>query len=42
MKPEADLNKKFIGYWDLVERFGRPSRSDYQVVFDGQLDTDHP
>lgn len=36
------MNKKFIGYWDLADRFGGPSRPDYQVVFDGQLDTDHP
>ena len=42
LKPEADLNKKFIGYWELTDRFGGPSRSDYQMVFDGQLDTDHP
>ena len=42
LKPETDLNKKFIGYWDLADRFGGPSRPDYQVVFDGQLDTDHP
>lgn len=42
LKPEADLNKKFIGYWELTDRFGGLSRSDYQVVFDGQLDTDHP
>lgn len=42
LKPEADLNKKFIRYWELTDRFGGPSRSDYQMVFDGQLDTDHP
>ena len=42
LKPEADLNKKFIGYWELTDRFGGPSRSDYQMVFDGRLDTDHP
>ena len=32
--------KKFIPYALLCQRFGGISPEDYQVVFDGQLDTD--
>ena len=40
IKPQAMPEKKFIPYALLCQRFGGISPEDYQVVFDGQLDTD--
>jgi hypothetical protein len=30
---------KFIGYDELLERFGEPNPENYRVVYDGQLET---
>lgn len=38
----VEPDKKFIGYDELYRRFGGLDASDYQVVFDGRLDTDDP
>ena len=40
IKPQAAPDKKFICYALLYQRFGGISPEDYQVVFDGQPDTD--
>jgi len=40
VKPQAAPEKKFICYALLYQRFGGINAEDYQVVFDGQLDTD--
>lgn len=40
VKPQAAPEKKFICYALLYQRFGGICPEDYQVVFDGQLDTD--
>jgi len=40
LKPESDPRMKFIGYNDLImQGFGKPNPANYQVVFDGGLDT---
>lgn len=39
LKPEVDIYKKFIGYDQLLQRFGPPQREDYQLVFDGEVET---
>ena len=42
LKPGTDPGKKFIGYAQLYLRYGGIDPEDYQVVFDGRLDTDDP
>lgn len=39
LKPDVDIMMKFISYDDLVERFGEVEPENYQVVYDGQLET---
>jgi hypothetical protein len=39
LKPDVDVMKKFIGYDELLERFGEPDPENYKVVYDGQLET---
>lgn len=39
LKPEVDVMMKFIGYDELLERFGEPKPENYRVVYDGQLET---
>lgn len=39
LKPDADIIIKFIGYDDLAERFGEPTAANYQVVYDGEVET---
>lgn len=40
VKPQAAPEKKFICYALLYQRFGGISPEDYQVVYDGQPDSD--
>ena len=40
MKPQTTLEKKFICYALLYQRYGGITPEDYRVVFDGRLDTD--
>lgn len=37
--PKADVMMKFISYDTYVKRFGEPKSDNYQVVFDGDVDT---
>lgn len=39
LKPEVDIYKKFIGYDALLQKFGMLNPEDYQMVFDGAVDT---
>lgn len=38
LKPEVDVMMKFIGYDELLDRFGQPNPDNYQVVYDGQIE----
>lgn len=39
LKPDVDVMMKFIGYDELAKHFGTPDPSDYQVVYDGEVET---
>jgi hypothetical protein len=39
LKPDVDVHMKFIPYEEMVRRFGEPSLENYNIVYDGQLDT---
>lgn len=39
LKNDVEVSMRFIGYEDLVERFGEPDIDNYQLVFDGDLGT---
>ncbi len=39
LKPDVDIRMKFIGYDELLERFGEPVPKNYQAAYDGILDT---
>ena len=39
LKPEVDVMMKFIGYDELLERFGEPDPDNYRMVYDGKVDT---
>lgn len=37
---DADVAMRFIGYEDLVSKFGQPAVKNYEQVFEGDLGTD--
>lgn len=39
LKPEVDVMMKFIGYDELLTRFGEPDPENYRMVYDGEVDT---
>lgn len=39
MKAESDIMMRFIGYEELKARFGEPDPKDYQVVYDGEVES---
>lgn len=39
LKPDVDILMKFIGYDEMVKQFGEPSPKNYQVVYDGVVET---
>jgi hypothetical protein len=39
LKPEVNVLIKFIGYDELTKNFGKPKLENYNVVYDGQLET---
>lgn len=39
LKPESDIMMKFIGYDEMMDRFGEPSPENYNMVFDGDVGT---
>lgn len=41
LKPDVDVMMKFIGYDELLERFGEPDPENYRVVYDGEVETNN-
>jgi len=39
LKPDVDIRMKFIGYEELIRDFGPPVRDHYQLVYDGEVET---
>jgi hypothetical protein len=39
LKPDVDVMMKFISYAEMTERFGEPDRENYDLVYDGQIET---
>lgn len=39
LKPDSNVMMKFIGYDDFRKRFGEPDPASYQVVYDGEVET---
>lgn len=39
LRPDVDPMMKFIGYDELLEHFGEPAPDNYQLVYDGEVDT---
>lgn len=39
LKPEVDIRMKFIGYEEVCRDFGLPDPANYEVVYDGAVET---
>lgn len=39
LKPDVDVSMKFIGYDQLLKRFGPPDPGNYRMVFEGEVET---
>ncbi|GEM_PF-42705 len=39
LKPDTDIFMRFIGYEELRQQFGEPNPQDYQMVYDGEVET---
>jgi hypothetical protein len=39
LKPDVDVRMKFIGYDEMKEKFGDPDLKNYDVAYDGQIET---
>lgn len=39
LSPESDIRKRFISLDELQKGFGAPQLSDYQTVYDGEVET---
>ena len=39
LRPDVDIGMKFIGYDEMLGRYGPPDPANYQVVYDGEVDT---
>ena len=39
LKPDVDIHMKFISYDEMLRDFGPPDPVNYQLVFDGPVDT---
>lgn len=39
LRKDVDVTMRFIGYEDLVKKFGEPDAANYVKVFDGELGT---
>ena len=39
LKPESDIRMRFISLADFCKTFGEPQMSDYQTVYDGEVET---
>ena len=41
LKSESDLRMRFISLADFCKEFGEPQMSDYQTVYDGEVETNN-
>lgn len=41
LRPDVDPMMKFIGYDELLERFGEPNPDNYRTVYDGEVNTNN-
>ena len=41
LKPDVNVMMKFIGYDELLERFGEVDPDNYRPVYDGEVDTNN-
>ncbi len=41
LKPESDLKMRFSSLSDFCKSFGEPKMSDYQTVYDGEVETNN-
>lgn len=39
LKSDVDIRMKFISYEELIKQFGQPEPENYQIVFEGRVDT---
>lgn len=39
LKPDVDVRMKFVGYDKLLKNFGEPDPGNYQIAYDGQVET---
>ena len=39
LKADSDFSMRFISFDEFKERFGEPSKDNFEVVFDGSLPT---
>lgn len=39
LKPDVDIRMKFISYDELAKQFGQPDPENYQLVYEGEVDT---
>ena len=39
LRPDVDIRMKFISYDELEKQFGHPEPENYQLVFEGEVDT---
>lgn len=39
LKPEVDIMMKFVSYNEVVKQFGEPNPANYNLVYDGQIET---
>lgn len=39
LKPDVDIYMKFIGYDQLLKRFGPPNPDNYRMAFEGEVET---
>lgn len=39
LKPDVEVTMKFVGYDEMLERFGKPNPENYRVVYDGEIET---
>lgn len=41
LNPESDVRMRFISLDEFQKEYGAPQMSDYQTVFDGEVETNH-
>lgn len=39
LRPDVDIHMKFISFDEMQSRYGPPDPANYQVVYDGEVDT---